>query len=144
MLRKPEHGTVCEEVLLSPRVCCSNYIVFFFTLLLFSSETHKIRGKQLIMEKEVQRCKPTRNSKDVNLPFLQLKYIKHCLGNYRFCQKSGNGELCTELNMQQAVLLFWKMFLLTLLANKFLNSLLPLRSPPLRKANFENNIIRDK
>lgn len=143
MLRKLEHSTVgVDKVLFSARACCSNYIYFFhFGSIFFWNPKNKRQtanhGKQLnVNYKELQRCKPTFSAAKVYKTLFRKLLILSKIWEWRTVYRTQYATDC--------FIILKNVPALTLLANKFLHFPLPLRPPPLRKANLKNHIIRDK
>ena len=79
--------SVCLGVLCS--VCRSNWILIFFSLVLFSAVIHNKRKKFINNYFWIKR------SKDTIYLFCCQGYLKHFLENYVFCRKSGN-DTCSR------------------------------------------------
>ena len=75
--------------MLPTSVCCSNEILIFFSLALFSPGIHNTRKKLINNYIWIKR------SKDVIYLFCCQGHLKHFLENYVFCRKSGN-DTCSR------------------------------------------------
>ena len=76
-------------IVLPTSVFCSNEILIFFSLVLFSAEIHNTRKRLINNYIWIKR------SKDVIYLFCWKGYLKNFLENYVFCRKSGN-DTCSR------------------------------------------------